>query len=556
MHRNTYYRSPPGLAVLGTLLLLCSLALVLSGPAAASRAKGDNAGSLLPEGDLSAATEWPTLAHDVRRSGYTASGPDGPYTKLWFRDLWSELEEPVAHGYQPVAARDNAHARDLIYIGTAAGALYALDLDDGSTFWRYPVAGQFIGGILSPPTVLDGVIYLASLDGSVYALDGSNASGGVPALKWQFSAGRRGGFWATPAVTTDTLYIGSRDGYFYALDVTNGSKRWEYHVGAAVLTSPAYDGGEVYFGAEDMHAYALRASDGNLEWQSSPLAGQTMAGYYPVLSDDLAFFRTAPRDDPRMVLGDGERLLAYAAGCTSYPLQPDYSRSNAPCFDWKASGSPADFENERQAVVDYLEGQSYAGLPARPQYETFYALRRSDGQKAFTAPVLWTAALGFPGVPPVVTPSGDVWILYRSYYSDYDNPSWFIMGTFGQMDPTSGAMTILNPSSSSCSSYSCNRWHSTHVWMIGDETTAFSVAGNRLYTNHWAGLGTVDLNTHELEAVVGRRDGLEAELIDDGVRSLRFGSLPSPWMPDKGPTIVGNKIVVLYSSIVAVMQGQ
>lgn len=539
-------------AVLAGLLSLLGMALALG-------AGSDVSGSdVLRMAALTAETDWPTLAHDLRRSGYAATGPHGPYTKLWFRDIWSEYQEPIAHGYQPVAAHDDAHDRDLVYIGVSSGALYALDLDTGETFWRYPPAGQTIGGVLSPPSIVSNTVYLAALDGNIYALDGNNVNAGVPALKWQFSTGRRGGFWATPAVTSDTLYVGGRDGYFYALDTATGAKRWEeYDVGAPILTSPAYDDGEVYFGAEDLHAYALRASDGALIWRSVQLTGLTMAGYYPVLADDLALFRTAPSEYICPVLAEGERLLAYAAGCTTYPLRPNYDRSDAPCFDWKAAASSqADYDREHQAVVDYLEGRSYAGLPARPQYETFYALRRSDGQKAFTAPVLWTAALGFPGVPPVVTVSDEIWVLYRTYYSDYDNPSWFIMLAFGRMDPTDGTITLFNPSTASCNDTSCNNWFSTHVWMIGDETTPFSVAGNRLYTNHNCGVGSIDLITHDLEPVIGARHNLEDVLLDGTPRSLPFGTRQSPWMPDKGPTIIGDKIVVQYVGIVAVMQGQ
>jgi hypothetical protein len=535
--------------------------LSLLGTALALGAGPDVSGSDVPRATtLTAETDWRTLAHDLRRSGYTAIGPRGPYTKIWFRDIWSEYQEPIAHGYQPVAAHDDVHDRSLVYVGVSSGALYALDLNTGEDFWRYPATGQTMGGVLSPPSVVNNTVYLAALDGNIYALDGNSVNDGVPALKWRFSTGRRGGFWATPAVTADTLYIGGRDGYFYALDTTTGTKRWEYKVGAPILVSPAYDNGEVYFGAEDMRAYALRASDGELIWRSAQLAGLTMAGYYPVLSDDLAFFRTAPSEYTSPVLAEGERLLAYAAGCTDYPLRIQ-EREDAPCFDWKAAtSSQADYAREHQAVIDYLEGKSYAGLPARPQYETFYALRRGDGQKAFTAPVLWTAALGFPGVPPVVTASDDIWVLYRTYYSDYDNPSWFTMGAFGQMSPTDGRISIHNPSQASCNQYSCNHPFSTEVWLIGDETTAFSIAGDKLFTYHWAGVGSVDLVTHNLEPVIGRRDHFADALLEvNGTptsRGLRFSALSSPWLPDKGPTIVGDKVVIAYLGVVAAMQGE
>src|SRR5579883_2858944 len=128
--------------------------------------------------------DWPTFAHDMARTGYTSVGPVGPFTKQWYRDFWSESREAIAASYQPVAVHDSVHNLDLTYIGTTAGSLTALNLANGATFWRYPAPGQFIGGILSSPTVANGIVYVASLDGNVYALDGTNVSNGVPAVKW------------------------------------------------------------------------------------------------------------------------------------------------------------------------------------------------------------------------------------------------------------------------------------------------------------------------------------------------------------------------------------
>src|SRR5579883_968524 len=107
--------------------------------------------------------DWPTLAHDLRRSGATAVGPVGPYTKQWYRDFWSELGEQVSDGYQPVIVHDTVHNLELVYVGTTDGALYALDLRTGATYWRYPAGGGHIGGILSPPTIANSVVYLATL---------------------------------------------------------------------------------------------------------------------------------------------------------------------------------------------------------------------------------------------------------------------------------------------------------------------------------------------------------------------------------------------------------
>ena len=134
------------------------------------------------------------------------------------------------------------------------------------------------------------------------------------------------------------------------------------------------------------------------------------------------------------------------------------------------------------------------------------------------------------------------------------------MNAPGKMSPADGAITLFNPAAESCNPTSCSNPFLTQVWMIGDETTAFSMAGNRLYTFHCAGAGSVDLDTHRLEAVIGYRDHFAEELLSvNGTptpRSLLFGARSWPRAPEKGPTIAGDKIIIVYAGIVAVMEGQ
>ncbi|MDD2823347.1 MAG: PQQ-binding-like beta-propeller repeat protein [Candidatus Daviesbacteria bacterium] len=527
----------------------------------------DNKGSLLTVtgGIPTSSTDWPTLAHDNQRSGSTQNGPDGPYTKVWYRDFWSEFKEEVVSGYQPPIARDIPNNRDLVYIGTANGSMYAMDLNTGAQAWRYPQSGQFIGGILNSPTVEGGVVYVGSLDGNVYAIDGNSITNGVPAVKWTFRSGRQGGFWATPVVTNDSVYIGGRDGYFYAIDKNNGNRRWEANIGTAILTSPAFANGTIYFGAEDMKAYAFNTTGTKL-WESSQLAGQSLRGNYPVISNDKVIFRSAPNDDVNSVLNEEEKLLAFSAGCNDYPTSRGWlNRNNIPCFQWRVATDSAGITREQNTIRNYLQGNTFTAtngqtISGRPQFETFHVLNISNGQKSYTAPILWTAGNGYPGVPPVVNNTGQLWVLNRSYYSDYDNDNqWYIMNGFGQMDPATGNVTLRNPSNNPvfCNTVSCNNQSNSNIWMIGDETTAFSAAGNKIYTNQWAGLGSINTNTGDLESIIGERDNFANHLVDHNPRTLNFGLVPNDFAggTSYGPSVSGDKIIVNYGGIVAMVQG-
>ncbi|MCL5411306.1 MAG: PQQ-binding-like beta-propeller repeat protein [Patescibacteria group bacterium] len=526
--------------------------------------------------------DWPTLAHDSKRSGSAQEGPDGPYTKVWYRDFWSEFGEQVDNGYQPIVAHNNNLNKDIIYIGITRGAIYALDNADGSIIWRYPKQG-YIGGILNSPTYDNGILYVGSLDGNVYALNTSSTSGSnpaAPAVVWTFKTGREGGFWATPAVTNDSVYIGGRDGYFYAIDKNNGSKRWEYQVGFPILTSPAVENNTIYFGAEDMKGYALNTS-GNLIWKSNQMAGQTMKGEYPVLTGDKVIFRTSPNDMGHSKL-EAMNVLTYAAGCLDdQAYQGDIAPNwaNTPCFKQKfiSTDPGADPVKEDQTIRDYLSGKSITftttntatprqiTIPGRPQYETFFALNKSDGQKPYISPVLYTGGYVHPGVAPVIDPTGKVWVVYRSYYSDWDdtgNPQMF--EGLGTINMQTGTITPFNPNQHptgySCTTASCNPVYNTNMWFIGDETTAISLTSNRLYTNHWSGLGEADTTNGNLQSIIGQRDVFQYKLTDNSPHLGPFNSYgdginPPSVVESKGPTIFRDTVVVNYNSVVAAMRG-
>ena len=60
------------------------------------------------------------------------------------------------------------------------------------------------------PAVAEGVVYAASADGNLYAL---NASTG--ALVWKYTGVT--GTWSSPAVANGVVYVGSSDAYEYAV---------------------------------------------------------------------------------------------------------------------------------------------------------------------------------------------------------------------------------------------------------------------------------------------------------------------------------------------------
>jgi outer membrane protein assembly factor BamB len=73
--------------------------------------------------------------------------------------------------------------------------------------------------------------------------------------KWAFQTDNT--IYSSPAVVNGIVYIGSYDGSVYALDAVTGSKKWAFQTGSTVFSSPAVVNGVVYIGFGDKNVYAF-----------------------------------------------------------------------------------------------------------------------------------------------------------------------------------------------------------------------------------------------------------------------------------------------------------
>ena len=67
---------------------------------------------------------------------------------------------------------------------------------------------------------------------------------------------------SSPAVVNGVVYVGSTDGNLYAFQTSDGTKVWSFATGAKVSSSPAVFNGVVYVGGEDGALYAVYSSSG------------------------------------------------------------------------------------------------------------------------------------------------------------------------------------------------------------------------------------------------------------------------------------------------------
>jgi outer membrane protein assembly factor BamB len=115
-----------------------------------------------------------------------------------------------------------------------------LKATNGARLWNYATSGP-----ASSPAVVDGVVYIGSRDGIVYALNATNG-----AQLWNYLTGD----WASsPAVVGGVVYFSSGDS-LYALNAAHGAKLWNYTTGGG--SSPVVVDGVVYFSSGST-VYAL-----------------------------------------------------------------------------------------------------------------------------------------------------------------------------------------------------------------------------------------------------------------------------------------------------------
>lgn len=112
--------------------------------------------------------------------------------------------------------------------------------------WKFKTGGS----VNSSPTVVDGIVYVGSNDGNVYALDATTG-----AKKWSYTIGSPVG--SSPGVSGGIVYVGADNWTIYALDAKTGAKLWNHKTGDSVYPSPTVSVGTVYIGSGDANVYAF-----------------------------------------------------------------------------------------------------------------------------------------------------------------------------------------------------------------------------------------------------------------------------------------------------------
>jgi outer membrane protein assembly factor BamB/predicted phosphodiesterase len=169
-----------------------------------------------------------------------------------------------------------------IYIGDAAGNMYALALKDGSKKWTFKTGYKIYG----TAAVSGNSLAFTCADNNIYCLDNDTGK-----QNWLFETDMPDV--AVPMVEDNVIYVGGSDSTFRAIDLDSGTLRWEFAgVKGYIESKPLIYENKVIFTAWDETVYALNKDDGSLAWtwaEGRPHMLYSPAACWPVSANGKVF---------------------------------------------------------------------------------------------------------------------------------------------------------------------------------------------------------------------------------------------------------------------------
>lgn len=244
-------------------------------------------------GDFGATTGF--FNPSPRVSLYAVENSDSAVAPL----IWKQEEAAFDRIVAPASQSET-----LAFFGTADNDVIALDNNSGDIVWRFE-AGHSIWG---QPVYQDEVLYVASLDKNLYALNAANGE-----LIWTAvfddnedgTTGSSGSLPSQPVIDGDTIYVSSFDEKIHAIDLDTGVEKWSNDAEDVVWGAPAVADGRVFYGDINGKIYAVNTA-GEPLWEAQA-AGLIQSA--PIVHDGVVYFGSGLLDNDEEL--DAGELLAF-----------------------------------------------------------------------------------------------------------------------------------------------------------------------------------------------------------------------------------------------------
>lgn len=338
-----------------------------------------------------------------RRAAWTREGGSAQSSSATGLDFAPPVHLAWTYATQGPLRTSAAIVNGVAYVGSLDGWLYALEVNTGRRLWRFPAEA----GVTGAPAVADGRIYFGTEGGEVYCV-APPAADGPPAgrLIWRYRVGAP--VTASPLVSDSQLVlVGAADSYLYALERATGKLVWRLATGGPVVASvskvshrvPARVDSEGVATAKGLSAivasadgklYALDEVRGRVIWSfatNGPITGT------PVIREDRVYAANRSGSVYALEAANGRELWAvHGAGSLNEAPAVDEKR----LYVGEAEGLLRALDRDTGKVV--WQTKLPAAIVASPtvvRADVMYVATRDGKLSALstdTGDVLWTMA--------------------------------------------------------------------------------------------------------------------------------------------------------------------
>lgn len=210
---------------------------------------------------------WPLFRGNPEQNGVTSSALPEKLEVLWSFQAEDAFENAVAV------------ADGVVFAASMDEYLYALDLASGKPRWKQKAAP-----FKAAPAVRDGMVYVGDLDGAFHCFD---AAKGVK--KWKFETGSEVG---GANFHKDTILFSSHDEHLYCV-TKEGKQVWKFRTDGPIYGAPAVAEGKTFLVGCDSQMHVIDVEKGK-ELSAVDLEGQT--GATAAVLGDLLYIGTMRRE--------------------------------------------------------------------------------------------------------------------------------------------------------------------------------------------------------------------------------------------------------------------
>jgi outer membrane protein assembly factor BamB len=245
--------------------------------------------------------DWPQFHYDQAQSGVVPGNLPEQLSLVWRFETGGDIKSSPAI----VDGR--------VYVGSLDSHVYALDAQTGKQLWAVPLDNL----VEASPSLVQNTVYIGTLAGTLYALDAESG-----AKRWRFQTGGKlvgSANWFSDREERLCILTGSHDAFLYCIDALNGQTVWAYESGNYINGSPAVAAANCAFGGCDAIIHVLSLDNGARVREID--TGAYVAGS-AVVREDHVYVANYEGDLIKASLSTGEIAWRYSIGDAPFVSSP------------------------------------------------------------------------------------------------------------------------------------------------------------------------------------------------------------------------------------------